>query len=129
LTGTNITATFVDITTAALTNGTTYNFRAAVVDAAGNTSGESTDHAWDITIDTTAPTLTTVALQTPATSPTNADSLVFRATFNETVSNVDIADFVVTGGTTGAASNVSLVSAGVYDVTVSGGNLAGFNGT
>ena len=54
---------------------------------------------------------------------------MFRVTFSEAVSNVDTADFVVTGGTTGTATNVALVSPGVYDVTVSGGNLANFNGT
>src|SRR5207248_2890784 len=75
------------------------------------------------------PTLTTVALRTPATALTNADSLVFRVTFSEAVSNVDTADFVVTGGTTATATNVALVSPGIYDVTVSGGNLANFNAT
>src|SRR5262249_60564510 len=74
-------------------------------------------------------TLTTVALGKPATAPINADSLVFRVTFSEAVSNVDTADFIVTGVTTGMATNVALVSPNVYDVTVSGGNLANFNGT
>ncbi|MEJ2374975.1 MAG: hypothetical protein P8Y71_05945 [Pseudolabrys sp.] len=54
----DITAGYVDITTAALTDGTTYDFRATVIDAAGNESPASTDHAWDITIDTTAPGIT-----------------------------------------------------------------------
>src|SRR5215831_13776828 len=66
------------------------------------------------------PTLRTVALRNPATRLTNADSLVFRVTFSEAVSNVDTADFVVTGGTTATATNVALVSSGVYNVTVSG---------
>src|SRR2546429_677476 len=70
-----------------------------------------------------------VALRTPATALTNADSLLFRVTFNEAVTNVNSADFVVSGGTFGSATNVALVSPGVYDVTVSGGNLANFNGT
>src|SRR5262249_45358697 len=65
----------------------------------------------------------------PATALTNADSLVFRVTFSEAVSNVDTADFVVTGGTTATATHVALVSPGVLDVTVSGNNLANFNGT
>src|SRR5207244_2481794 len=58
-----------------------------------------------------------------------ADSLVFQVTFNEAVTNVDTADFVATGGPTATVSNVALVSPGVYNVTLSGGNLAGFNGT
>ena len=69
LSGTNISNGFVDITTAALSNGTTYNFRAAVIDAAGNTSAESTDHAWDITIDTTAPNAPSITSVTDDASP------------------------------------------------------------
>src|SRR6185436_16857974 len=58
LSGTDVnTNGYVDITTSALSNGATYNFRATITDAAGNTSAASTDHAWDITIDTTAPTV------------------------------------------------------------------------
>ena len=73
------------------------------------------------------PSLTSFTRQSPATSPTNADSLVFRATFNEAVMNVDAADFAVTG-TTATVTNVATISASVYDVTVSGGNLANLNG-
>jgi len=75
------------------------------------------------------PTLTSFTRQNPATSPTNADTLVFRATFNEDVQNVDATDFAVNGTTTATVTNVATVSANVYDVTVSGGNLATFNGT
>ena len=104
---------------------------ATIQDMAGNalTNFTTTGASASYTEDNTAPTLTTVALRTPATALTNADSLVFRVTFGEAVSRVDAADFVVTGGTTGTATNVALVSPGVYDVTVSGGNLANFNGT
>src|SRR5204863_5226931 len=103
-----------------------YVFRAVVTDPAGNSTNSN---SIEVIVDNTAPTLTTVARQTPATSPTNADSLVFRVTFNEAVSNVDTADFIVTGGTTATVTTVAAVSTGVYDITVSGGNLAGFNGT
>ena len=104
---------------------------ATIQDVAGNalTNFTTTGASASYTEDNTAPTLTTVALRTPATSLTNADSLVFSVTFSEAVSRVDAADFVVTGGTTGTATNVALVSPGIYDVTVSGGNLANFNGT
>src|SRR5262249_41758717 len=81
------------------------------------------------TEDNTPPTFTTGALRTPATALTNADTLVFRVTFSEAVTNVNTADFAVTGGTTATATNVAFVSPGVYDVTVSGSNLANFNGT
>src|SRR5205814_1870212 len=80
--------------------------------------------------DNTAPTLTTVFRQTPSSSPTNADSLVFRVTFSEDVTGLDAADFVV-GGTTGTVTSISAVggSANVYDVTVSGGDLNNLNAT
>ncbi|MEW6085901.1 MAG: sortase [Chloroflexota bacterium] len=79
--------------------------------------------------DITPPTLISFTRQTPATSPTNADTLVFRATFDEDVTNVSAGDFSVNGGTTATVTGVATVSASVYDITVSGGDLAGFNGT
>ncbi len=82
----------------------------------------------NIIIDATAPALNSFARQTPASSPTNADTLVFRATFSKDVQNVDAGDFVVTG-TTATITLVTPVSASVYDITVSGGDLATLNGT
>ena len=83
----------------------------------------------DETADTTAPQVASIARQTPASSPTNADSLTWRVTFSEAVSNVDAADFAVSGTT--ATLSVSAVSGvtGAYDVTASGGNLAGVTAT
>ena len=80
-------------------------------------------------VDTTAPTVTSIVRQDPTSSPTNADSLTWRVTFSEAVSNVDAADFAVSGTT--ATLSVSAVSGvtGAYDVTASGGNLAGVNAT
>ena len=66
--------------------------------------------------------------QTPASSPTNADTLVFRATFSDGVQNVSKEDFSVNGTTTATVTGVSSVSTSVYDITVSGGDLANFNG-
>jgi hypothetical protein len=114
-------------------NGTVgLNLAAAqnITDASGNAllPGEPlTDETY--VLDNTAPELTSFTRQTPSTSPTNADSLMFRATFNEAVTNVNTADFTVNGTTTATVTGVASVSASVYDVTVSGGNLAGFNGT
>ncbi len=65
--------------------------------------------------DTTAPTVTSIVRQTPTSSPTNADSLTWRVTFSEAVSNVDTADFAVNGTT--ATLSVSAVSGVTYDVT------------
>jgi hypothetical protein len=67
--------------------------------------------------------------QNPSTSLTNADTLVFRATFDQAVQNVDTGDFSVHGATTAAVTGVTMISPNAYDVTVSGGDLAGFNGT
>ena len=88
------------------------------------TLGQNLD---SLVIPALAPRLTSITRQTPATSPTNADTLVFRATFNENVQNVDGSDFTVSG-TTATVTNVTSVSGSVYDITVSGGNLAGLNG-
>ena len=79
----------------------------------------------DETADTTAPRVASIARQNPTSSPTNADSLTWRVTFSEAVSNVDAADFVVSG-TTATVTAVAAVSGvtGAYDVTASGGNLA-----
>ena len=84
------------------------------------------------TIDNTPPSTTSFTRFNPATSPTNADTLVFRATFSENVISVDAADFAATG-TTATVTGVAGVGGGpdfsAYDITVSGGDLAGLNGT
>ena len=74
-----------------------------------------------------APVLQSFARQTPVPEQTGADTLVFRATFNEDVLNVDANDFSPTG-TTATISNINAIDARTYDITVSGGNLAGFDG-
>ena len=83
----------------------------------------------DETADSTDPTVMSITRQTPASSPTNAISLTWRVTFSEAVSNVDAADFAVSGAS--VTLSVSAVSdiTGAYDVTASEGNLASFTGT
>ena len=80
--------------------------------------------------DTTAPRVASIVRQNPTSSPTNADSLTWRVTFSEAVSNVDAADFAVSG-TTATVTAVATVSGvtGAYNVTTSGGNLAGVSAT
>jgi hypothetical protein len=78
-------------------------------------------------LDNIAPTLTSFTRETPLTSPTSADTLVFRATFDEHVQNVDTTDFAVSGTTAGLS--VAMVNDDVYDITVTGGDLANLNGT
>lgn len=73
--------------------------------------------------DLTAPLIATTERNTPTTETTDADSLIWRVTFNEDVTGVDTTDFSV-AGTTATITNVAAVSASIYDVTVSGGDLA-----
>jgi len=77
-------------------------------------------------VDIAAPTALSFTLEAPATSPTHADELVFRATFSETVLGVGTADFVAIG-TTAMISSVFAIGPSEYTVTVSGGDLAGSN--
>ena len=90
--------------------------------------------AADVTVNVTdaaaPPHVVSVTRHDPATSPTNANSLTWRVVFSEAVTNVDTTDFMVSGSTA-TVTNVAQVSGEplVYDVTVSGGNLADFNGT
>jgi hypothetical protein len=85
----------------------------------------------DYTIDKTAPTTTSFTRQDPSTTPTSADALVFRVTFSEAIGGtgglIGANDFTISG-TTATVTSVAFVSAGVYDVQVSGGDLASFNG-
>ena len=98
-----------------------------ITDAVGNAlpAGEpSTDESY--LLDNTAPVLTAFARNTPAGSPTNADTLVFDITFNENVANVTADDFTISGTT---AMGVLAGAGSAYTLTVSGGDLAGLNGT
>ncbi|MCG8475423.1 MAG: hypothetical protein MI784_08120, partial [Cytophagales bacterium] len=104
----------------------TLTLTVTLTDPAGNAGLAATDTE---SYDATAPTTSSFERQTPASSPTNANSLVFRATFSEAVTAIDAADFAVNGTTTATVTSVSPVSSSVYDVTVSGGDLAGFEGT
>ncbi|MEM7017980.1 MAG: Calx-beta domain-containing protein, partial [Pseudomonadota bacterium] len=107
------------------------NFAAApVIQDLGGNGLPNTEPGTDQTymVDNMGPSTTSFTRQTPATTPTNADTLIFRATFSEDVTGVDTADFAVNGTTTATVTAVTPVSASAYDVTVSGGDLAGLNG-
>ena len=101
-------------------------------DAAGNgntAAAQATSTYTAPIVDTTAPRVTSVERQDPGSSRTNADSLKWRITFDEDVANVGTADFAVSG-TTATVTDVTEVTAStVYDVTVSGGDLAGLDAT
>ena len=78
--------------------------------------------------DTGAPGVVSIERQSPSSSPTNADSLTWRVTFDEDVKDVDAADFAV-GGTTATLAVSEVTATTVYDVTASGGDLAGLDAT
>ena len=78
-------------------------------------------------VDNTPPTLTSITRNAPTAETTNADSLVFQATFSEAVENVDATDFTVSG-TTATITNIT-GSGTTYEFTVSGGDLANLDGT
>jgi 6-phosphogluconolactonase (cycloisomerase 2 family) len=80
------------------------------------------------TVDNTAPTLTSLTRQTPATSPTSANSVTWRFTFDEAVQNVTTDDFEVQG-TTATVQSVTNTTGNAWDVVVSGGDLAPLNGS
>ncbi len=80
-------------------------------------------------VDRAAPVLVSCVRHLPALVNTGADTVVFRLTFSEAVQNVTADDFTVTGGSTATVMSVSTVNASTYDLTVSGGNLASYNGS
>ncbi|GAB3572398.1 Ig-like domain-containing protein [Hymenobacter daeguensis] len=73
-----------------------------------------------VLVDGVAPTVTSINRQTPATALTNAGTLVYRVTFSEAVNGVGPTDFSLTstGTAGGSIAFATLVSSGVYDVTV-----------
>ena len=104
----------------------TFEFR--VKDASVWSSAEYTMTMDVVAADSVAPRVASIERRTPSSSPTNADSLTWRVTFNENVGNVDAADFAV-AGTTASLAVVEATASTVYDVTASGGDLAGLTAT
>ncbi|WP_041785580.1 Ig-like domain-containing protein [Rhodospirillum centenum] len=126
-----------DVTVTGITGAGTLRLDLAgasdITDLAGNGNGTNGSvplfAGGDVhTIDATAPLVTSIVRQSPSAATTNADSLTFRITFNEAVSNLDAADFAV-AGTTGTVTAVTSAGSNAFDVTVSGGDLASLNGT
>ena len=110
-----------DVTASA--SGSYANTSGDLTSSLGN-SGSASDTL--TATDATAPTLTAFARNTPSSENTNADTLVFDITFDESVSNVSADDFEITGTT---ATGVIAGSGDSYTLTVSGGDLAALTGT
>jgi len=94
-------------------------------------NGETGAYTLGLTVpDRIPPAVNSFVRQNPNAEITNVNTLVFRATFSENVRNVDITDFTVNSAANATVTSVSTVTSDtVFDITVSGGNLAGFNGT
>jgi hypothetical protein len=92
---------------------------AAINDLAGNPIGTAGYTGSTYTIDQTAPYVVSSNRAASATNPTTSTSVVYRVTFSESVSNVDISDFglTATGTVSGTIASVS-GSGAIYDVTV-----------
>ena len=104
------------------------NIQDAANNALANLTPTGTNEA-SYAVDNSAPAVTSIARQDPATSPTKADSLTWRVTFDGHVANVDAADFAVNGTAATVTAVDEVTASTVYDVTVSGGDLADLNGT
>ena len=132
-TGSNGDTVFTALITPTADGAVTVDVAADVAtDAAGNGNTAAAQASSTYTaplVDNTAPRVTSIARQTPASSPTNANSLTWRVTFSEDVENVDAADFQVSGTTATPTAVSEITASTVYDVTVSGGNLADRNAT
>ncbi|MFW5882197.1 MAG: Ig-like domain-containing protein, partial [Planctomycetota bacterium] len=70
--------------------------------------------------DTTPPTIISITRKTPASSPTNADSVIFTVTFDEDVTNVDSDQFTAEPTDTVAVGTpLSVTGSGAsYEVTI-----------
>ncbi|MFI3157395.1 MAG: hypothetical protein QX199_14700 [Methylococcaceae bacterium] len=141
LTATNITNTYVDITTTVLSNGSTYVLTAKVIDAAGNTGAASSSHT--ITVDTAAPTLSPVTIASNNANPAVAvvgDIVTLIFTANESIqatASVTIAGHTVTptpagpsaGPYTATYTMTAADTSGVVPFTINFTDLVGNAGT
>ena len=93
----------------------TYNIRVQATDAAGNT----TEQTFTITV-TAGPSLSSIN-RAAGSALTNATSVDFTVTFNESVTGVDASDFALTTTGTAAGTIASITGNGTtYTVTVNG---------
>ena len=93
------------------------NSGTGIVDIAGNaasgfTGGET------YSIDTVAPSVSSITRLTPASESTTSTSVTYRVTFSEAVTGVDESDFTIAGTASGTVASVSPGSGTIIDVTV-----------
>ena len=89
-------------------------------------AGSGGAYSFSLTVAASGPTVSSIVRHDPSSSPTHEDNLTWQVTFDEVVSNVDAGDFEVSGTT----ATLAVTGSGTtYDVTASGGDLAGLDGT
>ena len=129
------------VTVSALQDGT-YNLDLVssghdIADAASNplanTSPAGADETYTVSttvVDNTNPRLESIERYNPASQNTDSSSLIYKATFNESVTGVDASDFVLSlvGGNAGTGSITGISGSGSqYSVTVSASSDGTYN--
>ncbi|MEP2978173.1 MAG: choice-of-anchor D domain-containing protein [Lentilitoribacter sp.] len=102
-----------------------------IQDISGNSFANVTpttknENTYNVFNDVVGPVLTSITRQSPTDETTGADSLTWRFTFDEETLGFDAADVMISG-TTATVNDVSSISSSVYDVTITGGDLAKLN--
>ena len=115
-------AAILQYTASQVSSNTQVTFTLTVTDDDGATAFDTydvtvTDVSVPTVTDTTPPRVASILRGTPLAQSTTDTTLVFAVTFDEPVTNVDDADFTVTGSGTGTISGVS-GSGTSYRVTV-----------
>ena len=91
----------------------------AVSDTAGNNGPASASSAPSVTVDRSAPAVSSF---TAPASPTNATSLPYSLSFSKSVTGLAAADFTIGGTATGwTVASVTGSGVGPYTITLSGG--------
>ena len=98
-----------------------------------NTATTGTDETYTVSTavtDTANPRLESIERYSPASQNTDSQSLIYRATFSESVTGVNTSDFVLStgGGNAGTNSAISISGSGsVYYVTISAAQDGTYN--
>lgn len=117
--------------TATATSGGTFSFNYTTTLPAGSHVFTATasqggvaspsSATFTVTVDTSAPAISSISRHAPSIYSTNGGSVVFRVTFAEPVTGVGLSDFTLTkSGTTGSLSSIATVSSTIHDVTATG---------
>ncbi len=117
------------VTVSASSDGT-YNLdlvqNHGIEDSADNpltdTATTGVDHTYTVSTtpaDTTSPTVSSIERHDPTSENTDSQTLVYRVTFSENVTGVDVSDFALSTGSTGIGNVTGLAGSGsAYNVTV-----------